>query len=81
MKCRHEAEGFQQGSFQEAATAAPLSEKEQCHLRELQNVHLILGGRGWSWKRYIRKAVGNLWLETLARNTDFRSRELSCAVT
>lgn len=80
MKRSHEAEGFQQGSFHEAA-AALLAEREQYYLRELQNVHLILGGRVWSWKRYIRKSVGNLWLETLARNTDFRSRELSCAMT
>lgn len=41
----------------------------------------MLDGRGWSWKRYIRKAIRNLWLEKLARNTDFRSREFLYVMT
>lgn len=45
MRCACEAEGFQQGSFHEAA-AGLLAGTERYYLSELQNVHLIMGGRG-----------------------------------
>lgn len=44
MSCGHEAEEFQQGSFHEGAAAS--WRIEQYYLSELQNVHLIMRGRG-----------------------------------
>lgn len=86
MRCGHEAEGFQQGSFHEAA-ATLLAEMERYYLSELQNMHLIMGGRGYSWRRCFRRVIRHaphppvLLLENWLEIQIFRSGEILHAMT